>query len=304
MSATDSAAADVSSRIGFEDEYPFESHFLSIAGQRLHYIDEGTGDPLLFVHGNPTWSFIWRRFVQDFSGEYRTLAVDHIGCGFSDKPGQYDYRLKQHVDNLAELIERLDLQRVTLIAHDWGGAIAMGAAEQLRPRIARIALMNTAAFRSREIPLRIAVCRIPVLGAIGVRGFNLFARAALKMAVEHRHVMTPAVRAGLLAPYDSWKHRIAVHRFVQDIPLRESHPSYATLKAIEQRLDELDQIPMALIWGTRDWCFTTNFLDEFERRFPQAETTRIEHAGHYVFEDAYPEVNQSLRGFLNRHPLA
>ena len=87
---------------------------------RYHYIDEGEGEPLLMVHGNPTWSFAWRHFVKDLSTDYRTIAVDHIGCGFSDKPQQYDYRLEQHIDNLCSLIEELDLSNITLVAHDWG----------------------------------------------------------------------------------------------------------------------------------------------------------------------------------------
>ncbi|MCA9071306.1 MAG: alpha/beta fold hydrolase, partial [Planctomycetaceae bacterium] len=188
-------------REGFAEEYPFESHYLELDGQRYHYLDEGQGEPLLFVHGNPTWSFAWRHLVREFSQDYRVLAVDHMGCGFSAKPQKYDYTLAQHIGNLQRFVEALNLNRITLIAHDWGGAIGMGAAGRLPERFARFVLLNTAAFRSKRIPFRIAVCRWPIFGPLGVRGLNLFSLAALKMAVSHPKSLTPAARRGYLAPY-------------------------------------------------------------------------------------------------------
>jgi len=163
-------------------------------------------------------------------------------------------------------------------------------------------LMNTAAFRSQKIPLRISVCRIPLLGALAVRGLNLFSRAALRMAVCHHEKMTSAVKAGYLAPYDSWAHRVAVHRFVQDIPLMPSHPSYATLVGIEEKLPLFQNSPMLLAWGERDWCFTPEFRKEFERRFPQAQSFPLDDAGHYLFEDAPERLIARLREFLQNSP--
>ncbi len=288
-------------RIGFADEYPFTSHFLDLGGLKYHYVDEGPGDVLLMVHGNPTWSFAWRNLIKDLSRDFRVLAVDHIGCGFSDKPQDYSYTLERHIENLAHFVEALDLRRITLFAHDWGGAIGMGAAARLHDRFSKFVLFNTAAFRSRRIPQRIAACRIPILGPLAVRGLNLFARAALSMAVEKRERMTPAVCAGYLAPYDSWQNRVAVLRFVQDIPLSERHRSYQTLLEVEQGLDQFRNSPVLLIWGERDWCFTREFLEEFQRRLPQAETFAIADAGHYVFEDAHERILPRLRRFLHEH---
>ena len=294
--------AAVAARVA-QQEYPFASRFLDIGGVQYHYIDEGAGETLLFVHGNPTWSFAWRRFLKDLSADYRVIAVDHVGCGFSDKPQSYSYCLDQHIDNLCCLATALDLNQVTLLAHDWGGAIGMGAATRMPERFSRFVLFNTAAFRSTRIPLRIAVCRIPVLGPLAVRGLNLFARAAIRMAVEHHERMTPDVRAGFLAPYGSWSDRIAVLRFVQDIPLSPAHPSYATLKALEERLPLFQKSPVLLVWGARDWCFTLDFLEEFRRRFPEAEVLQIPDAGHYVFEDAHEQIIPRVREFLAAHPL-
>lgn len=290
-------------RTGFEQEYPFASHELKFDGLRYHYIDEGSGPTLLFVHGNPTWSFAFRNLVKALAPRYRVLAVDHIGCGFSDKPQNYPYRLAQHVANLERFVIELDLRDVTLFAHYWGGAIGLGVATRRPERFTRFVLFNTAAFRSQRMPLRIAVCRIPCLGAIGVRGLNLFSRAALRMAVARPERLTPAVRRGYLAPYGNWHDRIAVLRFVQDIPLSPAHPSYGTLVEIEKGLPKLRDRPTLFVWGERDWCFTTQFLDEFLRRFPNAETLRLPDAGHYVFEDAAEPIVARVQEFLTRHAM-
>lgn len=174
----------------------------------------------------------------------------------------------------------------------------MGVAGRMPHRFARFVLLNTAAFRSTRIPLRISVCRIPLLGALGVRGLNLFARAALSMAVEKQ--LPPDVCAGLVAPYDTWANRVAVQRFVEDIPLDPSHPSYKTLTEVEDGLTQFRDKPMLLIWGMRDWCFTPQFLEEFERRFPNATALRIPDAGHYVFEDAREQVLARIREFVSQ----
>ena len=295
---SDTAPADPPNRTGFDAEYPFESRYLDLDGLRYHYIDEGAGDPLLMVHGNPTWSFAWRNIIRDLQSDYRAIAVDHIGCGFSDKPQDYPYTIAQHVENLCRFIEDRDLHGITLFGHDWGGCIGMGAAVRMPERFSRFVLFNTAAFRSKRIPLRISLCRIPLLGTLGVRGLNLFSRVALRMAVADRSKITLPVRAGYLAPYNSWKNRIAVDRFVKDIPLKPSHPSYETLVEIESGLAMFRESPMLLIWGERDWCFTTEFLEEFETRFPQAETLRLPDAGHYVFEDAPAAICERVRTFL------
>lgn len=282
-------------------EFPFAPRFFEIDGLRYSYVDEGQGPVLLCVHGNPTWSFAWRHLIAEFSRDHRVIAVDHIGCGRSDKPADYEYRLAKHVENLTRFIDGLDLNDITLIAHDWGGCIGMGTAVKRPDRFRRFVMMNTAAFRSTRIPLRIAVCRIPVFGALAVRGLNGFSRAALTMAVERP--LTKAAAAGYIAPYDSWANRIAVHEFVKDIPLNPSHRSYGTLVEIENGLSLFVDLPMLLPWGERDWCFTTAFLDEWQRRFPKAQAVRFTDAGHYVFDDAKDRLGPTVREFLKANPL-
>jgi pimeloyl-ACP methyl ester carboxylesterase len=278
--------------------YPFESRFVAVDGQRMHYVDEGRGSTLLLVHGNPTWSFHWRNLIVGLRAGHRLIAPDHIGCGLSDKPQRYDYRLARHIDNLVEFIEKLDLAEITLLAQDWGGAIGLGSALARPDRFARFVLFNTAAFRSSRMPWRIRVCRTPLLGTLAMRGLNAFVRAALRMAVEKRERLTPAIRAGIAAPYDNWANRVAIDRFVKDIPMSPGHPSYATLQQIEEELPRLAEKPFQFIWGMRDWCFTPAFLDRFIAIYPQAEVHRLADAGHWVVEDANERVLPVVERFV------
>ena len=278
--------------------YPFCSHHLQLDALRLHYLDEGQGEPLLMVHGNPTWSFYWRNLVVAFRETHRVVVPDHIGCGLSDKPQRYPYTLQQHITNLVRLIDELDLSNVTLLGHDWGGAIGLGAALQRPDRVARIVLFNTGAFRPHFVPFRIRICRTPILGTLALRGLNAFSRAAISMAVAKHENMTPAVRGGLLAPYDSWANRVGVAGFVRDIPFTKHHPTWATLAGIEDRLPTLADRPIQLIWGLQDWCFDETCLDRFEKIFPDAQTHRLADAGHYVVEDAPDKIIPLLTKFL------
>jgi len=280
--------------------YPFASHFTDLDGLRYHYVDEGAGPPLLMLHGNPTWSFYWRNLVLALRDRYRAIALDHIGCGLSDQPQHYRYTLDQHVENVVRLLHALDLQNVTLVAHDWGGAIGLAAALREPQRIARMVLFNTGAFPPPYVPLRIRVCRTPLLGTFAVRGLNAFARAALTMAVEKPERMTPPVRAGLLAPYSNWQRRIAIDRFVRDIPLTQRHPTWQTLADVEAGLPTLADRPVQLIWGMRDWCFTPVCLERFRNIFPHAEVHEIADAGHYVVEDAHERIVPLMEAFLDQ----
>ncbi len=284
--------------------YPFTSRYLTLDGHRYHYLDEGTGEPLLLVHGNPTWSFYWRKLVLAWRGRYRLIVPDHLGCGLSDKPRSYEYRLARHIDNLAALVESLQLDRLTLLAHDWGGAIGLGTAVDRPERFRRLVLFNTAAFRSQRMPWRIRACRTPLLGKLAVQGANAFARAALSMATTQPARFSASVKAGYLAPYDGWHGRRAIQAFVDDIPLHPRHPSYGRLTEIENGLARLAHLPTLLVWGMQDWCFTPHFLERFLDFFPQAEVARLSEAGHYVVEDATEDVIARVERFLDDHRLA
>lgn len=262
--------------------------------------DNSTSETFLFVHGNPTWSFYWRKLVQALSSQgHRCVAIDHLGCGLSDKPQDYDYCLESHVKNLRKLVTELDLKNITLVAHDWGGAIGLGAAVAESDRFARMVLLNTAAFPPPYIPLRIQSCRIPLWGTVALRGLNLFSSLAMTMAVEKKDSLSEKAKAGLLAPYNSWANRVAVDRFVKDIPASPKHRTWATLKDIEAKLPTLAERPVQLIWGMKDWCFRPECMTRFQTIWPHARSTEIANAGHFVVEEATEQVLDSIQSLVS-----
>jgi pimeloyl-ACP methyl ester carboxylesterase len=287
--------------------YPFANHYLNLSGLRYHYLDEGRGEPLVMLHGNPTWSFYYRNLVLGLRDDYRAIVPDHIGCGLSEKPddSRYEYSLRQRVTDLEALLDHLGLgDNLTLILHDWGGMIGMAFAHRHPQRIKRLVLLNTAAFplpQGKRLPWSLWWCRMPLLGPLLVRGLHAFCRGALCYCVCKP--LSAEVRDGYLAPYDSWRNRRAVLRFVQDIPLAPRDRSFALMKEVADGLHQFASLPMLICWGQRDFVFDHHFLEEWRRRFPEAEVHLFPDAGHYVLEDAGTEIASLVRDFLRRHPL-
>ncbi|QEG40670.1 alpha/beta fold hydrolase [Roseimaritima ulvae] len=289
----------------WRDEYRFASQWIDLDGHRYHYLDEGAGpQTVLAVHGNPTWSFYYRALAGELPVEQngragcRVVVPDHIGCGLSDKPQNYRYTLAQHRDNLLHLIDELDLRNITLVVHDWGGAIGLSAAIEQPQRFASLVILNTGAFPPPYIPRRISACRIPLAGTLAVRGGNAFSRAAITMAVA-KQPLAPKAAAGLLAPYGNWHDRVAVNAFVKDIPMQPSHPTYATLQSLEQRLPTLSHLPTRFVWGMKDWCFRPECLYRLQKVFTDQQTVELSDVGHYVMEEAPGEVIQAVRSVMS-----
>jgi cis-3-alkyl-4-acyloxetan-2-one decarboxylase len=277
-------------------------------GLRMDYIDEGAGEPVVMLHGNPTWSFYYRHLIDGLHDSYRVIVPDHIGCGLSDKPGdlRYDYTLARRVEDLEALLDHLGLDReLTLVLHDWGGIIGMTFAARHPERIARLVVGNSAAFHKpagKAFPLALSVFRDSLAGAWLVRGLNLFVRGTTWIGCK-THRLPRDVRDAYAAPYDSWDHRISIHRFVQDIPLRPGDRSYELISWVQDRLAVLKAVPMLIAWGMKDFVFDEPVLDEWVRRFPAAEVHRFPRAGHLLFEDEREAVDRLVRSFLSAHPL-
>ncbi|MCF6175052.1 MAG: alpha/beta fold hydrolase [Victivallaceae bacterium] len=280
--------------------YPFKSNFMTINDHQYHYLNEGKGSPVVMVHGNPTWSFFFRNLVKRLSVNHQVIVPDHMGCGLSDKPQKYLYRLETHVENLENLLTSLKLENITLIVHDWGGAIGMGFAMRHSDLIKRIVIMNSAAFSFNWIPLRIALCRIPLLDDILVRKANVFVRAAQYMTTVKP--IPDLVKLGYRLPYNNYANRIAILRFVQDIPMSPDDVSFEPLLEIEHGLWMFRGLPIAIIWGMKDWCFSPKILKRWKIYYPEAEIHELEHAGHYLMEDAGDEIDDIVEDFLQRYP--
>ena len=282
--------------------YPFASHWHDRGGLKYHYLDEGAGPPVVMVHGNPTWSFFFRGPAAALRDKYRCLVPDHMGMGYSDKPRDYSYTLSTHIDNMEDWLEKTlppvsePHGKVTLFLHDWGGPIGMGYAIRRPERVARLILMNTAVFGAERLPRRIALVRIPGLGALLAQGLNAFARSAARMTTVKK--LPAEVRAGYVRPYNSWANRVGTLRFVQDVPRKPDAPSWKEFQAIETALPGFRDRPTLILWGEQDWCFTPWFLDEWKKRLPEAQIEKYPEGGHYLTEDEGPAVMARLRAFL------
>ena len=289
----------------FSHLYPFKSNYMEVNGFQYHYVDEGHGEPVVMLHGNPTWSFYYREVIKAFSHDCRMIAPDHIGCGLSEKPPArfYGYTLQNRVNDLSVFLEKLRLNRkITLVVHDWGGMIGMAYAVDHMEKIKKLIILNTAAFlppAGKNIPLRLWLIRnLTWLAKPAVLGFNLFSRGAVYMASAKG--LRPDVRCGLTAPYNSWHNRIATLKFVEDIPIGPDDASYAVVCHAGQRLEALQTIPMLILWGEKDFVFDMDYLAEWQRRFPGARTQSFKDAGHYILEDEAPAVVAAMKSFMGK----
>lgn len=284
--------------LGVDSSYDFAPNLLEIEGRHLHYVDEGPRDaaPILCLHGNPTWSYYWRGLISGLRSNHRVIAPDHMGMGLSEKPLDWPYRLEAHVGAMERLVIELDLTEITLVVHDWGGAIGMGLAMRHPERIARIVVTNSAAFTEGPAHPSLVAAKLPGLNQILVRGMGLFNQAAVRFATKGG--LSEEERRSYLAPYTSAAGRVGVQNFVKDIPLSPGHPSYHFLSIIEAGLAKIEHLPMQIIWGMQDWVFTPEFLQMWRDRFPGARVQTIAHAGHLLMEDAGGEVLEVVKDFL------
>jgi cis-3-alkyl-4-acyloxetan-2-one decarboxylase len=287
-----------------QKHYPFTGHRLDLDGISYHYLDEGEGDTVVMVHGNPSWSFYYRNLVLALRDRYRCIVPDHIGCGLSDKPGdeRYDYTLARRVDDLERLIDALNLpEKLTLVLHDWGGMIGMAYAARHPERIARLVLLNTAAFhlpREKKFPLSLKICRDTALGTLLVRGCNAFSVGASIVGCK-KHPMSRELQRAYRSPYDSWANRIATLRFVQDIPLAPGDRNFELVSQVADSLDQFRDLPISIYWGELDFVFDPTFLAEWIKRFPKAEIHRYPDGGHYILEDYQDDVVPLIENFLD-----
>jgi haloalkane dehalogenase len=274
----------------------------------MSYLDEGAGEPIVMVHGNPTWSYYFRSLVLALRGSYRCVVPDHMGCGLSDKPSvsQYDYALKSRVDDLESLLDSLGLrENLTLVLQDWGGMIGMAFAARHPERVKRIIATNTGAFplpKSKPFPWSLWLGRNTRLGAWMILKQNAFCRIAARWCVTRRP-LPREVREMFLKPYDTPEHRVAVLKFVQTIPLSERDPGYDIVRDTAASLHRFASVPTLLLWGMRDFVFDRHFLRDWQRYFPHAETHQWPDCGHYLLEDATDEVIMRVREFLVKHPI-
>jgi pimeloyl-ACP methyl ester carboxylesterase len=291
--------------------YPSNTHRFEVRpGLSMNYIDEGPrdGEVVMMLHGNPSWSYLWRHLVNGLSDKYRCIVPDHIGMGLSDKPddSRYEYTLQSRVDDVEALLKHLGITGpVTLAVHDWGGMIGFGWALSHNAQVKRLVITNTASFPlppEKPMPWQIAMGRHWKLGEWFIRTFNAFSSGASWLGVSRR--MPADVRRAYVAPYNNWDNRISTIRFMQDIPLSPADKAWSLLERAAKALPSFADRPVYIAWGLRDICFDHHFLTGFRKALPQAEVTAFEDANHYVLEDKHEVIVPAVRAFLERNPIA
>jgi len=286
----------------FGGTFPFRSHRLDNDGVGLAYVDEGPREapPLLMLHGNPTWSYLYRVPIARLSERgHRCVALDHMGFGRSDKPPQLGrYHLQAHVENTVALIDTLDLRDATLLVHDWGGPIGLGALLARPERFRAVVLTNTWAWELPSfLPPFLREFRTEGLGEILALGGNLMVECL--PGGMARRTLDPVVMDAYRAPFPDYWSRLGPLAFQRDIPLTERDRSAPVIGRIHEGLSGLD-LPVQLIWGMRDPVFQPVFLEQWRDLFPAAETMELHGAGHLLLEDAPEEVTGAVAEFVER----
>lgn len=303
----------MSNRYGLAD-YPFESHFLSLPEGNIHYVDEGSGPVLLMLHGNPTWSFLYRHQIKNLRRNFRCIALDHLGMGLSDKSSQANYSIAAHSLRLGQFVEALNLKNITLLVHDWGGPIGLDWAAQNKDLVSRLVILNTIAFppnriyfKSQPIVKRITQlytaafigsCKVPYMGEFHVQGLNSFIRGTLMSGVLHKKHFTKEDEQGYLYPYLSYKNRSMVLRFPRELPLTPLHHNWQLFREIETNLAGW-QVPSLILWGMKDPLFPFACAETFAKLLPNTKKlVRYENASHFPQEDEADEISMEIESFI------
>ena len=259
----------------------------------MHFVDEGTGDPVLFVHGTPSWSFEFRHLLRQLRGQYRVIAPDLLGFGLSERPDAFDYSPESHAAMLREFVDRIGLGRFTLVVHDFGGPIALPLA--VAGRVNRLVLFNTWMWPIDEPSAR---RQARVIGSRAGRWLYQYANVSLRvlmpLAYRRRATLTREIHEQYLAPFRDREGRGRVlHALAAALLTSTDH--YAWLW---DRRQALLPLPTLLVWGVDDPVFGRRYLTKWHRALPHARVAEIA-AGHWPHEEDPAAVLNALEGFLN-----
>ena len=267
----------------------------------MHYVDHGDGETVVLLHGDPTWGYLWRRFIPPISDTHRVIVPDHMGMGKSSVPKTpYPYLLRHHISNLEELISSLKLRNITLVLHDWGGPVGMGFAIRHPELIKRLVLMNTWAFAkwpAGELPRLLQIIRSEK-GESFVLEKNGYVKRALLGTANYPENYTSEVLNAYLSPFPTPESRLALLCWSRDITVNESDQSYRDMKHIEDNLTLFSDIPVLLIWGMLDPVLPGYVLEKWRRIYPHAQVLVIEDASHFLQEDSPERVIGETKRFL------
>jgi haloalkane dehalogenase len=279
----------------FEGTFPFKPNYKEINGFQMHYIDEGRGESIVCLHGQPTWSYLYRNFVKGLAKNYRMIVPDYMGFGKSDVPEHLPYRLAQHIDNLKKLLLGFNLKNITLVMQDWGGPIGFGFAVDYPERVKRLVIMNTSIGNLKEGAK-------PWYAPFEEKGtYDQFIKDTsniIKLGMYNKKKITPILLKAYAAPFPRDEYYRGALSFPKDIPIGNSHPSSEIMLRIRNNLHILVDKSKLLIWGMKDPIFPVWLIDWWNKTYPGIETHKIENASHFLQEDEPDEIVAIIKNFL------
>lgn len=282
-----------------DELYPFESRcFVTADGQRMHYADEGSGPAIVFVHGNPSWSFEFRHLIAGLRSEHRCIAADHIGFGLSSRSDRpEDRHPKAHARRFAEVLEHLDVRDSTLFLTDWGGPIGLDFVRRHPERVRRLVISNTWCWPVSRDPHYIGfslMMRSP-LGQLLIKRFNFFVNRVMPMAMGNKAALTPEVM-------DHYRHALPTPEARVACAAFPGHIIGATdwLRSIWEARDAFTSKPALICWGLKDIAFRRKELERWKGELADVEVYEFEDCGHFLAEEAPERLLPALRAFLAR----
>ncbi len=274
--------------------YPFENKYLHLEAGEMHYIDEGEGDVILFIHGTPSWSFLYRGFISSLSKKYRCIAIDHIGFGLSEKPKDFDGRPESHSKNLSEFIEKLNIKNITIVVHDFGGPIGLSSAIQNHNRIKKVVLFNTWLWETKNNPAAQKVDKIinSGIGKFLYLRMNFSPKFLLKKGFYEKKNLSKNIHKQYIYPFPNKSSRISLLNIGKSLV-----GSSDWYQKQWNKLDKLEQKPWLILWGTKDEFLTTEYLARWKKKLPNAIIKNYE-CGHFIQEEKTKETIQEIEKFM------
>jgi haloalkane dehalogenase len=291
----------------FEGSWPHPPSWFDTLDGRMHFVDVGprAGRPVVLVHGNPSWGYLYRHFIPPLvAAGHRVIVPDHLGFGRSDKPASAEaYRVQRHARRFEALIESLDLRGATICLHDWGGPIGLFWASRHPERVHSLVILNTWVHRPTgpvDLPLPLRLARMRGVGELLVKGLHVIVRAFLLGAgVLERERLTTNVRRAYLAPHRTWSARAGILRFPRDFPAGPEGDVAAFQDEIHRGMAALASVPVFIAWAGKDVVLGRAILDRWLADFPNATLLELPGSGHFLQEDAHELVIPAIVDFLD-----
>jgi len=277
--------------------YPFKRNYIQLQQGHMHYVDEGKGEVILFVHGTPSWSFLYRDFIKSFSKTHRCIALDHLGFGLSDKPGDFEGTPQAHSQNLEEFINKLGLNNLTLVVHDFGGPIALAWAARHADKVKRVVLFNSWLWETATDPKVQKADKLinSFIGRFLYLNLNISPKVLLKKGFADPQSLPKEVHLHYCKPFRDKQSRYGLYRIAQSLA-----GSSAWYGEQWNSLELLEDKPWLILWGVKDQFFDSSFLKKWQERLPNAQVRRFD-CGHFVQEEASTEAINTMEHFINYH---